>query len=191
VMDFYHRYLEPLAMAEATPLAIDHVSRVIKGERAEDKDPFGSVYKGNASRSVIHVTGEKVNGKVYTTFSHKKSNEGVEQERFSVVTTFSPGLISFEKGDAVVGAAPPATVAAKIISALDEHDLTTAEIASTIEAKLKTVQNEVAALKDQGVVLETGQKREGALVLTLHSPPSRSYTYGNGGNDGNEDEGML
>lgn len=41
VLDFHRRFIEPIQAAGGTPLTVDHVSRVIKGERPEDKDPFG------------------------------------------------------------------------------------------------------------------------------------------------------
>jgi primase-like protein/AAA domain-containing protein/DNA primase RepB-like protein len=176
VLDFHRRYIEPIQAAGGTPLTVDHVSRVIKGERPEDKDPFGSAYKSYASRSVIHVTGHVGDtGEIYTTFTHKKCNVGPQLSPFTIVTKFSRDSITFERSSEVVRPPVAPTTEQKVVVVLDKEDLTAAEISARIAAKEKTVANAVTTLKKEGVVVETGEKREGAHVLSLNSSRSRTY----------------
>jgi len=43
----------------STTLVIDHQSKMQSQDNPENKSPFGSVYKYNMSRSVIHLVHEK------------------------------------------------------------------------------------------------------------------------------------
>lgn len=96
-------------------------------------------------------------GEIYTTFTHKKCNVGPQMGSFTIVTTFSRNSITFERSS-------------EVVSVLDTADLTTAEIATRIGANVKTVANAVTTLKKEGVVVETGEKREGARVLSRFLP---------------------
>jgi hypothetical protein len=57
VLAFVDNYIKPFTSAGVAVLMIDHQAKLIKGERAKDKLPFGSVYKTNLSRSIIQVQG--------------------------------------------------------------------------------------------------------------------------------------
>jgi hypothetical protein len=78
VLSYVRNYIQPLQDAGSHPLVVDHIARAVKGERAADKEAFGSVYKTNSMRSTVNVTGhaDEDAGRVYTTFSHRKSNVG-------------------------------------------------------------------------------------------------------------------
>jgi len=60
-----------------TTLVIDHQSKMQSQDSPENKSPFGSVYKYNMSRSVIHLVHEKNIDSGFTLkLVHKKSNFG-------------------------------------------------------------------------------------------------------------------
>jgi RecA-family ATPase len=60
-----------------TTLAVDHQSKMQSQDSPDNKSPFGSVYKYNMSRSVIHLVHEKnIEGGFTVKLVHKKSNFG-------------------------------------------------------------------------------------------------------------------
>jgi hypothetical protein len=62
---------------DMTTLVIDHQSKMQSQDNPENKSPFGSVYKYNMSRSVIHLVHEKNIDNGFTVkLVHKKSNFG-------------------------------------------------------------------------------------------------------------------
>jgi hypothetical protein len=170
VLDFMRRNIGALQAAGGHPLIIDHVARLVRGERASNQDAFGSIYKKNAARSNVHVTGhqEEDSALIYTTFTHKQCNIGGLAEPFTVVTKFAADQVSFELSDELVRPPAPESTADLIIAAAEEHGpMTNKEFAGTIDRPLKTVQNITKELKDAGVLLPTGEKREGAEILAL------------------------
>jgi AAA domain/RepB DNA-primase from phage plasmid/Primase C terminal 1 (PriCT-1) len=170
VLTFMREQIGLLQMAGGHPLIVDHVARLVRGERAGNQDAFGSIYKKNAARSNIHVTGHQEEGsnQIYTTFTHKSTNVGPIAAPFTVVTKFAAEEVAFELSDEVVRPPAPENTADLIIAALEEHGpMTNKEFAGTIDRPLKTVQNITKELKDAGVISPTGEKREGAEILEL------------------------
>jgi hypothetical protein len=170
VLAFMREQVGSLQAAGGHPLIIDHVARLVRGERASNQDAFGSIYKKNAARSNIHVTGYQLEGEsqIYTTFTHKNTNVGPVAAAFTVVTKFSAEAVAFELSDEVVKPPAPESTADLIVAAIEEHGpMTNKELAGTIDRPLKTVQNITKDLKDAGVIAPTGEKREGAEVLEL------------------------
>ena len=104
VLGYVRNYIQPLQDTGSHPLVVDHIARAIKGERAADKEAFGSVYKTNTMRSTVNVTGhaDEDAGTVYATFTHRKNNVGPRLEPFTVITKFSAGAITFERSDTVI-----------------------------------------------------------------------------------------
>jgi hypothetical protein len=104
VLSYVRNYIQPLQDTGSHTLVVDHIARAIKGERAADKEAFGSVYKTNAMRSTVNVTGhaDEDAGTVYATFTHRKNNVGPRLKPFTVITRFSSGAISFERSDTVI-----------------------------------------------------------------------------------------
>src|SRR5215212_11125389 len=71
VLSYVRNYIQPLLDTGSHTLVVDHISKAIKGERAADKEAFGSVYKTNAMRSTVNLTGhtDEDEGAVYATFT--------------------------------------------------------------------------------------------------------------------------
>jgi hypothetical protein len=173
VLGYVRNYIQPLQDTGSHTLIVDHISRAIKGERAADKEAFGSVYKTNAMRSTVNVTGhaDEDAGTVYATFTHRKNNVGPRLKPFTVITKFSAGAISFERSDTVIHPPTEDTVEQLIAAALREHGpMTNKQIAANIDRDLRSVQNSTSRLKGAGVLADTGEKvdREAVLELAAH-----------------------
>jgi AAA domain/RepB DNA-primase from phage plasmid len=170
VLAFMREHVGVLQTAGGHPLIVDHVARLVRGERSSNQDAFGSIYKKNAARSNIHVTGhqEEDSSHVYTTFTHKNTNLGPTAAPFTVVTKFAAEEVVFELSDEVVKPPAPESTADLIIAAIQEYGpMTNKEIAGTTDRPYKTVQNVTKELKDGGVLRTTEEKRDGAPILDL------------------------
>ena len=170
VLGYIRNYIQPLQDTGSHTLVVDHIARAIKGERAADKEAFGSVYKTNAMRSTVNVTGhaDEDTGTVYATFTHRKNNVGPRLKPFTVITKFSAGAIAFERSNTVIH--PPAedTVEQLVVAAVREDGpMTNKQIAANIGRDLRSVQNSTSRLKSAGVLAEAGKKVDREAVLEL------------------------
>ncbi len=170
VLGYVRNYIQPLQDTGSHTLIVDHIARAIKGERAADKEAFGSVYKTNAMRSTVNVTGhaDEDAGAVYATFTHRKNNVGPRLKPFTVITKFSAGAIAFERSDTVIHPPTEDTIEQLIVAAMREYGpMTNKQIAANIDRDLRSVQNSTSRLKSADVLAETGEKREREAVLEL------------------------
>jgi hypothetical protein len=170
VLGYVRNYIQPLQDTGSHPLVVDHIARAIKGERAADKEAFGSVYKTNAMRSTVNVTGhaDEDAGTVYATFTHRKNNVGPRLKPFTVITKFAAGAITFERSDTVIHPPTEDTVEQLVVTALGARGpLTNKQIAANIDRDLRSVQNSTSRLKSAGVLVETGEKVDREAVLEL------------------------
>lgn len=170
VLSYVRNYIQPLQDSGSSPLVVDHIARTIKGERAADKEAFGSVYKTNAMRSTVNVTGhaDEDAGTVYATFTHRKNNVGPRLKPFTVITKFSVGAITFERSDTVIHPPTEDTVEQLIVAAFREDGpMTNKQVAANIGRDLRSVQNSTSRLKSAGVLAETGKKVDREAVLEL------------------------
>jgi len=170
VLGYVRDYIQPLQDTGSHPLIVDHIARTIKGERAADKEAFGSVYKTNSMRSTVNVTGhaDEEAGAVYATFTHRKNNVGPRLSPFTIITKFAPDAITFERSDTVIHPPTEDTVEQLIVSALREHGpMTNKQLAAVVGRDLRSVQNSTSRLKSSGALVETGEKREREAVLDV------------------------
>src|SRR5215218_801546 len=170
VLSYVRNYIQPLLDTGSHTLVVDHISKAIKGERAADKEASGSVYKTNAMRSTVNLTGhtDEDEGAVYATFTHRKNNVGPKLKPFTVITKFSPGAIAFERSDTVIHPPTEDTVEQLAVNALREHGpMTNKQIAADVERDLRSVQNATSRLKSAGALIETGKKVDREAVLDV------------------------
>jgi len=83
-----------------TTLALDHQSKLLAGEKYDQKTPYGSAYKGNLSRSIFQLSKlESEPGRMTLGLRQTKSNFGplLDTNTFDVV--FEDGLILFTTTD--------------------------------------------------------------------------------------------
>jgi RepB DNA-primase from phage plasmid/AAA domain/Primase C terminal 1 (PriCT-1) len=170
VLGYVRDYIQPLQDTGSHPLIVDHIARTIKGERAADKEAFGSVYKTNSMRSTVNVTGhaDEEAGTVYATFTHRKNNVGPRLKPFTIITKFSSDAITFERSDTVIHPPSEDTIEQLIVTAIREHGpMTNKQLAAVVDRNLQSVQNSTSRLKSSDVLIETGEKREREAVLEV------------------------
>jgi RecA-family ATPase len=170
VLSYVRNYIQPLLDTGSHTLVVDHISKAIKGERAADKEAFGSVYKTNAMRSTVNLTGhaDENEGTVYATFTHRKNNVGPKLKPFTVITKFSPGAIAFERSEEVIQPPTEDTVEQLAVNALREHGpMTNKQIAADVDRDIRSVQNATSRLKSAGVLVETGKKVDREALLDV------------------------
>ncbi len=173
VLGYVRNYIQPLQDGGSSPLVVDHIARAIKGERAADKEAFGSVYKTNAMRSTVNVTGhaDEDVGAVYATFTHRKNNVGPRLKPFTIITRFSTDDITFERSETVIHPPTEDTVEQLVVAAMCERGpMTNKQIAAEIDRDLRSVQNCTSRLKGAGVLVETGEKVDREVVLDVAAP---------------------
>jgi len=89
---------------DMTALVIDHQSKMQSQDSPENKSPFGSVYKYNMSRSVIHLVHEKNIDNGFTVkLVHKKSNFGklCDEELIDILVDKENKTVSINKSDSI------------------------------------------------------------------------------------------
>jgi hypothetical protein len=169
VLRFHREYVAPIHAAGGSTVAVDHIPRPQRGERAADKDPFGSVYKTNAARSVINAAGHQDGpGAVFLTLAHRKINVGPKCDPLGLRVVFdgAEGPITFERADPEEAPAPPPTAADLLLAAFEKHGrMTATQAAELAGVSHKTAQNAATSLKADGELRETGEKRGRELVL--------------------------
>jgi RecA-family ATPase len=173
VLGYVRNYIQPLQEGGSSPLVVDHIARAIKGERAADKEAFGSVYKTNAMRSTVNVTGhaDEDAGTVYATFTHRKNNVGPRLKPFTIITKFSTDDITFERSDTVIHPPTEDTIEQLTVAVIREHGpMTNKQIAADIDRDLRSVQNCTSRLKNANVLAETGEKVDREAVLDVAAP---------------------
>jgi hypothetical protein len=148
------KFLESLG----TVLALDH-------QAAPQKDrtsyrPYGSTFKFNLARSVIHVTRGSGGGFVVT---HKKSNFGALVPPFGVVAEWSAGAVTFHPvglGDpSVEGPGVGLSAVDRVAAALERHPdgVEPQTLADALGMKLPTVRNHLTKLREQQRAERRGQ----------------------------------
>jgi len=170
VLSYIRNYIQPLQEGGSSPIVVDHISKAIKGERAADKEAFGSVYKTNAMRSTVNLTGhaDEDAGEVYATLTHRKNNVGPRLKPFTVITRFSAETITFERSNTVIHPPTEDTVEQLVVSALREYGpMTNSQIAARVDRDLRSVQNSTSRLKNAGVLVDTGEKVDREMVLEV------------------------
>ncbi len=175
VLGFYRERIQPLKDVGATPLLIDHQAKVIKGERYSDKQAFGSVYKTNAVRSSFQVRGSWEQGVVVTTFTHKKNNFGWKEDDFSLKVTFGEDRIEVER--LLRAEANPEREPSKkelVLEAVEGMGRATAElVADETGINLTTVRNSISTLVSEGVLVDTGEKKDRSRIVVTHSQSTK------------------
>ncbi len=161
-----------------TSLILDHQAKLQQGQDYKKKTVFGSVYKFNLSRSVIHL--ERIAsapGELRLILRHTKSNFGPYAEDLALLVRFSSDSWKFEVVDQAKDPAfaKALTVGDKVLAALREYGKSTAE---TLEEKTGgAVKNELTRLRKAGKVKMAGQEgRKTLWALTETSVPT-SQTY--------------
>ena len=167
VLSFLKKNVDPIKAAGISPLLVDHQAKVIKGERASDKLPFGSVYKFNMCRSVIQLSSREEDDAVSTTLEQKKTNFGKKQANTSVKIVFGDDFIELQRKEEadIPDAKEPAPVEVVFKALVNHGPMYAEEIKGVTGFPKSSVQNHITQLKNSGRVEATGEKSGNALQV--------------------------
>jgi hypothetical protein len=192
VIGFFRNYVDPFRAAGVAVLIVDHQAKLQFGEGYHDKSPFGSVYKGNLTRSVVQVQPEgRAEDELTVRLRHQKANFGPKFDPFEIVLRFNEAWVRLERSD--LDASDLATEGSlfapdKVRHALADGPAYPDDLAEATGLATKTVQNALTKLKKKGVVEETGEVSEtGSREVRLSSSPSL-HTMPKEREDGGEDD---
>lgn len=171
-------------------MVIDHQSRVQTGQEYATKEQYGSVYKGNLSRSAWQLeradpgTDPSV---VELVMRHRKVNFGALSPNLGLRVTFAPESVRVEQVDA----ADTPSLAAKMPSkdrvlggVLSEPGSTADQLAELTGVAVGNLKNCLTELRGQGLVTAvTGSRREPATWYPTPAAKAKSE-YHHGDTDG-------
>jgi hypothetical protein len=171
VLRFYRECIQPVRVAGATPLLIDHQAKVIKGEKYSDKQAFGSVYKTNAVRSSFQIRGAWDGNELTATFTHKKTNFGPKVDDFSLKLVFgAEGIEVTRLADAIPNPDKEPSKKEQVLATVEELERATAEMVQKATGiTLQTVRNAISELVSEGALVDTGEKSGRSRIVVTHS----------------------
>jgi hypothetical protein len=191
VIGFFRNYVDPFRAAGVAVLIVDHQAKLQFGEGYHDKSPFGSVYKGNLTRSVVQVQPEgRAEDELTVRLRHQKANFGPKFDPFEIVLRFNEAWVRLERSD--LGASDLATEGSlfapdKVRHALADGPAYPDDLSEATGLATKTIQNTLTKLKKKGVVEETGEISDtGSRKVRLSSSPL--HTMPREREDGGEDD---
>jgi hypothetical protein len=163
-----------------TTLIIDHQSKTQDGQRGKNKTAFGSVYKFNSSRSVlhlIHVSNDENHNKLL--LEQTKNNFGTLQGLVPIASIFDQDSVRFEKAENLDGYEKELNTEDLILLKIDELEPVTAEdIAKEIDSNKGTVRNRCARMVKAGKLKIVG-KSGAANLYSLTDSNKRENTEDN------------
>jgi len=155
--------------ALGTVLILDHQSKAKPGEKYREKSAFGSVYKQNMSRNVWQlqriIDDTLSDNEVKLGLYHKKSNFGPLRETAALKATFESDAFRLEK--TAIDFSFGDSLSAKdrvLIAYMDLGASNAREIQEETGLSLGTVKNANTALKREGKIMPTDEKRDGGTV---------------------------
>jgi hypothetical protein len=191
VIGFFRNYVDPFRAAGVAVLIVDHQAKLQFGEGYHDKSPFGSVYKGNLTRSVIQVQPDgRAEDELTVRLRHQKANFGPKFDPFEIVLRFNEAWVRLERSD--LDASDLATEGSlfapdKVRHALADGPAYPDDLSEATGLATKTVQNALTKLKKKGAVEETGEISDtGSREVRLSS--SSLHTMPKEREDGGEDD---
>jgi len=167
-----------------TSLILDHQAKMQAGHEYRNKTVFGSVYKFNLSRSVLHL--ERVSsapGELRLLIRHTKSNFGPYAREFGLVVKFTADSTTFLQTDPATDPeyAKALPARAKITAFLTEHGPATASaLASGTGEQESTVKNECTRLRKEGLIREAGKDGRKTLWGPCSGPVTASADQSSG-----------
>ncbi len=183
VIGFFRNNIDPFRAAGVALLIVDHQSKKQHGEDYANKTLFGSVYKGNLTRSVFQVEPKgRGENELTVRLRHQKTNFGPKFDPFEVRLRFNEAWVRLEKADldsADLASEVSLNAGDKIQLALKDGPRYPDELAEATELALGTVKNELGKLRKRKVVEPTGEKNGNAQEVRLRgepTPSSSSYT---------------
>ncbi len=179
---FVNQQIGRLRKAGVATLALDHQGKLQAGERYQQKSAFGTSFKRHLSRSYAQLESrDHGEGFLSLTMRHQKQNFAPLVDPFGVLVEFELGKVRMSKEElAESELAGEETVTAynrvyNALKGLENEEGTKRDIAEATGLAEGTVKKELAALKRDGKVWDTG-KLEGRMNVVTAKEPSGSGT---------------
>lgn len=151
--DIVLRYFSALRSLRVTTLSLDHVAK-------ENKGPFGSVYKVNASRNVWEVIkGSSDSDGLAIGLHHRKINSGPLLKPQGYKFSYQPGSVIPKKTDArsIPEVLAGMALADRLEAALIRGPMTLEEMSEETGKPTKTISPVLSRHKDRFISLERGK----------------------------------
>lgn len=169
----FFRGLDRLRAKGVSVLLVDHMGKVVVGETYQRKTAFGSVYKGNLSRSRIQVeAGERGKNTLSVTLRQNKANFGALVEPFRVRLAFSEEMIVLsreELEEEELRTERTLNVSDRILLALRGGPVFPEDLITPVDATIGTVRNAFSTLRRGGLVEDTGERQGRSQQVGLTS----------------------
>ena len=177
------RFFAVIRSLHVTTLLLDHQSKLQEGQSSTKKTPFGSAYKFNLARSVLHL--ERVgtaSGELKVFLRHTKSNLGPLCDDLALRFNFRDNSLQITEADMKSDSdfQNHLTIEEKILQAIERDGEATAEVlGQRTGIPAKTISNTLPKLKKAGKVVETGKDRRKLIWgLASNRPKSNPYRAG-------------
>lgn len=175
-IDFFQD-LDQFRSRGVTLLLVDHQSKGAAGDSYQGKTAYGSVYKGNLSRSRFQVeVKNREPGTLGVVLRHNKANFSGLSEPFRVRISFGEELIAMEREElAEEELAEEGTLNAsdRVLLVLQSGPAFPEELVAPTGVVLGTVKNTLTGLKRRRLVEATGEQRGKAQEVRLSAEGRR------------------
>jgi hypothetical protein len=167
----FFRDLDRFRAADVSVLLVDHQSKLGAGESYQAKTAYGSVYKGNLSRSRIQVEAkDRGEGTLSVVMRQNKTNFGALADPFRVKLTFGEEQITMEREELEVEELREEltlNAADRVLLALRDRPAYPHDLCEPTGLKLGTVKNTLTGLRREGLVEDTGETEGQARKVGL------------------------
>lgn len=167
----FFRDLDRFRAAGVSVLLVDHQSKLGAGESYQAKTAYGSVYKGNLSRSRIQVEAkDRGEGTLSVVMRQNKTNFGALADPFRVKLTFGEERIAMEReelDEEELRSELTLNAADRVLLALRDRPAYPHDLCEPTGLRLGTVKNTLTGLRREGLVGDTGETEGQAREVGL------------------------
>lgn len=167
----FFRDLERFRSCGVTVILVDHQAKAGAGESYQGKTAYGSVYKGNLSRSRIQVEAkDRKPGRLSVMVRHNKANFSGLSAPFKVEIGFSEERITLQREvltEEEMTEELTLNASDQILMALQRGPAVPSDLVAPTGLVIGTVQNTLTGLKRRKLVEVTGERRGKAQEVRL------------------------
>ena len=167
----FFRALDRFRAKGVSVLLVDHQSKLASGESYQGKTAYGSVYKGNLSRSRIQVEAkDRGEGTLSVVLRQNKANFGALASPFRVKLIFSQEQITMQReelGEEDLREERTLNSSDRVLLALRDGPTYPHDLVEATGAKLGSVKNALTGLRREGLIEDTGGQRGQAREVRL------------------------
>jgi hypothetical protein len=167
----FFRDLDRFRAKGVSVLLVDHQSKLASGESYQGKTAYGSVYKGNLSRSRIQVEAkDRGEGTLSVVLRQNKANLGALASPFRVKLTFSEEQITMQReelDEEELREERTLNSSDRVLLALRDGPACPHDLVEPTGVKLGSVKNALTGLRRKGLIEDTGEQRGQAREVRL------------------------